>query len=277
MKSSVEQTATKWTFVSSSKPKNVHALFKTEMLLYLLYWQAFQDPFIDTVLNLPVSNKPRKPKKMQKNHNFNPMVYFVHIVFFFYWTALVKNETSTTELLPSVPLNFSPPRRQLSVGNKWVRLSQRVSSGDRNCCGIHAGTFTFRLVYIQGVQHEFTKVTKSCQSLRWWQVRSSHWGTAEWQYSYSTTVAQRNTSRGKSHNIHFRVCFAFSFCFVFLFFLKTKNFGSGENLKMTRRSITLQVHQTLFFYLSIKWGNQTCVMKCRQFVVQRDTIAAGTM
>lgn len=141
------------------------------MLLYLLYSQAFQGPFMDAVLNLPVSNKPRKPKKMQMNHNFNPMVYFVHIVFFFYWTALVKNETSTTELLSSVLLNFNPPRRQLSVSKQ---VSATVATcffvGDRNCCGIHAGTFTFRLAYIQGVQHEFTKVTKSCQSLsmgRW--------------------------------------------------------------------------------------------------------------
>lgn len=238
------------------------------MLLYLLYSQAFQGPFMDAVLNLPVSNKPRKPKKMQMNHNFNPMVYFVHIVFFFLLLNSFGEEWNIHHRV-----TFKRPTKLQST----EATAERQQTSECDCRNVFLRGWqkllwnSCRYIYIPSGLHSRgynTSSPKSQRVVRVWawegdpQVRSSHWGTADWQYSYSTTVAQRNTSRGKWHNIHFRVCFVFvSFSFFFCFF-ETKNFGSGENLKITRQSITLQVHQTLFL-LSIKWGNQTCVTKCR--------------
>lgn len=173
----------------------------------------------------------------------------------------MKNETSTTELLSSVLLNFNPPRRrlsifrQLSVINKCDCRNAFLPS-DRNCCGIHADTFTFRLVYIQGyntsspkslrVVREFECLKTMRWVCRWSQVQSSHWGTGEWRYSCSATVAQRNTSGGKLHNIHFRGCFVFV-SFSFFFFFQNKECRQWRKLK-NYTTITQQVHQMLFAF-----------------------------
>lgn len=159
------------------------------------------------------------------------MVYFVHIMFLLNsfreeWnihhrvtfkcpTKLQSTKATSEHLLTA------EHHQQCDCRNVFLQVTETVVEFMQ--IHLHSVWFTFRGTTRVHQSHKELSEFECLKTMRWIcrgsQVQSSHWGTGEWQYSYSTTVAQRNTSRGKLHNIHFRVCFVFV---SFSFFLKKK-------------------------------------------------------
>lgn len=145
----------------------------------------------------------------------------------------MKNETSTTELLSSVLLNFNPPRRHLSI---FWQLSI-INSATVATCFFKWQKLLWtscRYIYIpsglhSGVQHEFTKVTKSCRSLSVWRrwdgfagYRRCRAPTGEQESGSTATVRLWHRGTQAEENCTIYILEFALFLFRFPFFKKKK-------------------------------------------------------